>query len=635
MPIDTAAGRRSIAHMLGGVVLPEASGTLSESARAHVTGLYAGLDYGVIVPPPVPSTATNDEDCILLLKCDDFWNTDTIVNSAIGGIAKSCQLNYGAELSRANDKFGESSLLCEGGGQCVSVIANFDWNFAADEFSVDCWAYVRDPLKAFLWSWWLDSDNLFALERVDSQGGAVRFGLRFVEGSSQVFACDGAEHVAVANGWHHFAVTRDADGIRLYVDGELHCEETWADAPMMQLGILDLLIGKSLQFGGTELQSFDGYIDEFRVSRTADFTAAFAPLTVPYPARRSGEHAGRFRTRRTNAATDVGAYACVRRNRTSAQLGAYHVRRKHAPESIGTHRVRRNQTADTVGAHGVVRRWRNAEMVGLHNVRRNQTATDTGEFQNLTGVFGGESVGGYRTRRKHTATADGRYAIKRRYSVDMQGVHRIEKTALDLYELYYGNGSPPNLDAAPWQTYGSLPITTPTITGEGLHYLVLRKRNRWNLQSRNILNEVIELNASDERIPLVPSNPEAIAIQPAESGKVRIDASYPYTMDGVLQATDWLIYIRSNGTDPDPSVDTPVVVSMQKGGGLALLSYLSGSYSNGATIKTIVRVRRIGSPTRDSVNTAIVQTTASTIAPNMPQVRTYQRVGKVYQVPLP
>ena len=78
---------------------------------------------------------------------------------------------------------------------------------------------------------------------------------------------------------------------------------------------------------------------------------------------------------------------------------------------------------------------------------------------------------------------------------------------------------------------------------------------------------------------------------------------------GARAADTWLIYLTSDGSAPDPDVDTPTEVAMVNIGGLARLDWDSTAYAAGTTIKVIIRTRRTGEA--DSTNTNILTATAA------------------------
>lgn len=121
-------------------------------------------------------------------------------------------------------------------------------------------------------------------------GGKVAFGVS--NGGSGATVCSSA--AVLDNAWHHVAVTRRAsDGrMQVWVDGAL----AGANASSPAGGNVSYRVGRStsypadptLVFGaekhdaGSAYPSFNGWLDEVRVSTTLRYTAAFAPPTARF-----------------------------------------------------------------------------------------------------------------------------------------------------------------------------------------------------------------------------------------------------------------------------------------------------------------------------------------------------------------
>jgi hypothetical protein len=116
-----------------------------------------------------------------------------------------------------------------------------------------------------------------------------------------------------------------------------------------------------------------------------------------------------------------------------------------------------------------------------------------------------------------------------------------------------------------------------------------------------------------------------VRIAPAADGGVSVEAGYVANRESTGRATvderradQWLVYHTVDGTDPDPSTDTPSVVSMSGSQYLARLSTtVAAGQLEGGPIKVLVRTRR-SSDSVDSDNTTIYETTAEHWGPARP-----------------
>jgi hypothetical protein len=96
-----------------------------------------------------------------------------------------------------------------------------------------------------------------------------------------------------------------------------------------------------------------------------------------------------------------------------------------------------------------------------------------------------------------------------------------------------------------------------------------------------------------------------------------VRASYEYVADGDNAADTWIVYLRTNGTDPDPAIDTPTYTqTMGKFDGVARLELFDGSFAEGADVRVIVRARRSGTPNVDSTNVDVYSVTTTFIGPD-------------------
>jgi len=220
----------------------------------------------------------------------------------------------------------------------------------------------------------------------------------------------------------------------------------------------------------------------------------------------------------------------------------------------------------------------------------------------------------------------GLFGVARSYEQPLSGHFRVANDALALYELYVGVDGDPDLTAAPLETFSTLPHTTTATFGPGHFYRwIVRRRNQYNLSSQNVYGPnnanigggTFTVNVDGSVAATPPSAPEDISITASSGGTMLVTANYQYLPDGANAATRFLVWLTSNGVDPNPA-DAPVVVPFYKSDGIGKLRYTTGAYAAGLTIKALVRVRRIdaGPVNVDSTNTAIVSDVSETAGPS-------------------
>ncbi len=208
-------------------------------------------------------------------------------------------------------------------------------------------------------------------------------------------------------------------------------------------------------------------------------------------------------------------------------------------------------------------------------------------------------------------------------SGEAEGHYRIADNSLDRYELYRGVDEEPDLEGEPDETFVELPYVTSVEPSAELH-LVTRRRNKYNLVSLNITSWKIKTDADGQFIIPDPDAPLDVNITPAAGATGYVTAQYLFDDDDEYAATHWLIYFTDDGSDPNPDVDEPVIIAMNKLNNRAVLKWTSPSADNEDILKVLVRTRIIaGEESIDSINTDIYSCTASDEGPNKPTGRTF------------
>jgi hypothetical protein len=214
----------------------------------------------------------------------------------------------------------------------------------------------------------------------------------------------------------------------------------------------------------------------------------------------------------------------------------------------------------------------------------------------------------------------GKFIFHVNYAQNMRGLNRIADNDLAQYELYRGVDGEADLSGDPFETFSSLPHETAALDADHEYHFVLRKRNAYNLVSQNLTEWLVTVDADGNQERIKPTAPEEISVIPAANGAAKVEAEYYYDQDGDNQATQFLIYLTSDGDDPDPETDEPEVVTMSKMSGTARLSWTSNEYDDETELKVLVRTRRVdsGPVNVDSINTTIYSTEAETDGPDAP-----------------
>lgn len=248
-----------------GKVLNNSSWSLTDAYidefRVSSVARYSGQSF------TVPSSAfTKDMDTVVL---NHFNFNDTVLDlnsSEEPVLVKSFPSGldiYGNNVpiySNSIYKFGSSSIDMQGGSQTLSLnniqITDGPW-------TIECWHY---PL-----SWQNTSRGLFKYVTQEQFGNGIIIALPVISntngGTSTISM--GAGTVTL-NTWSHFAFVFTGSQYLTFFNGFL-----------VQTVNSSLIAVTSFWESGT-IGPYDGYIDEYRISNIARYTASFSVQTAPY-----------------------------------------------------------------------------------------------------------------------------------------------------------------------------------------------------------------------------------------------------------------------------------------------------------------------------------------------------------------
>lgn len=188
-----------------------------------------------------------------------------------------------AQISTAQSKWSGSSMFFDGSGDRLSLAANSTlFSFGADDFTIECWFYLagNSPLSGantrtaslcsgFPTTGTITGYNFYIAGSSATTGTALGFESVQAGANSTLSAT-----VTVTQGaWHHAAVSRRGTVTRVFLDGVCVAAGT--------LGNQTVSNANPLMVGGTQYAGYpydlNGYIDDFRISKVARYTASFTP----------------------------------------------------------------------------------------------------------------------------------------------------------------------------------------------------------------------------------------------------------------------------------------------------------------------------------------------------------------------
>jgi hypothetical protein len=187
--------------------------------------------------------------------------------------------------SNVQSKFGTGSLFFTGGYQYAFIGPG---NSAAHppllptigDYTVECWVYATAESTLMCLNTTL---SVFAACRVSVNGnGSVGFLVSTSSTANVINITTGAGSFAF-NTWQHIAIVRNGGTHTVYVNGTAGASSTAIAATTAVQGGVESLLGAIDNRNNSDFASFyQGYIDDFRTSRFARYTANFTPPTTAF-----------------------------------------------------------------------------------------------------------------------------------------------------------------------------------------------------------------------------------------------------------------------------------------------------------------------------------------------------------------
>lgn len=184
----------------------------------------------------------------------------------------------GAVITTLEQRFGTGSLNLGGGTtRKIETPSHVDFDFGTGDFTIEWWQY------------WI-SQSFPSYQAPFARGynspGALVVVTGDKDGRYQVFV---DQNIPVAKEattgpvsvWTHYAVTRNGTAVVVWRNGAVSASGTSG----ANIGISrKFAVGGYGSDSGAEGQRFNGYIDEFRVTKgVARYTSAFTPPDAPFP----------------------------------------------------------------------------------------------------------------------------------------------------------------------------------------------------------------------------------------------------------------------------------------------------------------------------------------------------------------
>jgi hypothetical protein len=232
-----------------------------------------------------PSTTSfiNDSNTKLLLHMDGADGSTTFTDdNTTGRSAVGVKAIGNAQIDTAQSKFGGASALFDGTGDYLQFPNNIIT--ALDDFTVEAWIRL-DIIPPSNNNWQM------LLGNAGSGGNAIYMAIKNRSGTivSDIVLSNGSgsfieEEYTIpsisANTWYHWAICKSGGTLKHFFNGtEL---TTLLASSGTMTSAFGLHIASLIGTWSAGTWSWDGYIDEFRISNKARYTASFTAPTAPF-----------------------------------------------------------------------------------------------------------------------------------------------------------------------------------------------------------------------------------------------------------------------------------------------------------------------------------------------------------------
>jgi hypothetical protein len=271
---------------IGGMSTPYyLSGYISGLRLVTGQAIFTGNFAIPTAPPGLTQTSSTNVAAITsnVTMLTNFTHAGIVDYTARNNIYTFTSTNI--RSSNVQSKFGTGSLFFTGGYQYVFIGPGNNSIHppllpTIGDYTVECWVYATAESTLMCLNTTL---SVFAACRVSVNGnGSVGFLVSTSSTANVINITTGAGSFAF-NTWQHIAIVRNGGTHTVYVNGTAGASSTAIAATTAVQGGVESLLGAIDNRNNSDFASFyQGYIDDFRTSRFARYTANFTPPTTAF-----------------------------------------------------------------------------------------------------------------------------------------------------------------------------------------------------------------------------------------------------------------------------------------------------------------------------------------------------------------
>jgi len=209
------------------------------------------------------SSVTTDSNTVLLMHMDGSDNGTTFTDQT----GKTITRNGDTKTVTATKKFGTASAYFDGSSDYLSIPSSTDFDFGTGDFTID---------------WWFNPDTVTSDDGMFSLNSSSQIELSIAIYESKLYfnkkneALSGTT-ILSSGQWYHVAMVRSGNYLKCYLNGVLEISFDVTSQTFSNSGNV-LWIGQY----ASGAHSFQGYLDEFRISKVARWTTNFTSPNTKY-----------------------------------------------------------------------------------------------------------------------------------------------------------------------------------------------------------------------------------------------------------------------------------------------------------------------------------------------------------------
>ncbi len=196
------------------------------------------------------------------------------------------------------------------------------------------------------------------------------------------------------------------------------------------------------------------------------------------------------------------------------------------------------------------------------------------------------------------------------YTESLRGRYRVQRTDLAQTGIWIGLGALPDFEAAPDETWtGATHTTSLGLTLPATVWAAFRTQNAWGMWGIPTTPVRYDIDAGGDVAQVAPIAPTDVSVGQTSGNLPTVGAIYDADADGDSRAALWVIWMETDGTDPDGSGTPAGYVRMLNNAAVDDLAWISdgAALMDGTPVSVLVRTRRLDSAGGTAFSPDVIQ----------------------------